>query len=93
MAVSKLRCRHCYRDLLDGLLFGNDRDWKACPRCSEDNGQVHVFLEYPEEFGTSDARITSENPDGAQSHCKAHRGNQPPDSARTRLCGQGVEPI
>ena len=89
--MAKMRCRHCYRDLLDGLLFDSERNWKACPKCSEIVGS-HVFLQYPDDFGTSEKRITSDNPDGAQSHCREHRKDKAPDPGRTRICGQGVEP-
>ena len=36
----------------------------------------HVFYRYPEDFGTTEKRSTSLNPDGPQSYCTKCRANQ-----------------
>ena len=66
-------CKICGRPLKESQ-WREERNYKSCPNCSKENGQEHVYYEYPEHFGTTDARITSANPDGAQSHCAVCRG-------------------
>lgn len=66
------RCIVCHEPLEDAQ-WSNDKIYKSCPNCSTTNGKEHVY--YPlEEFGFTDARITSNNPDGIQSWCQPCRG-------------------
>jgi phage FluMu protein Com len=66
-------CRSC-RKALHRSQWAGGRTMKSCPRCSTEGGEEHVFHAYPEEFGTSEARVNGANPDGAQSYCAACRG-------------------
>jgi len=86
------RCAHC-RQQLNKSLYSADRAWKSCPLCSKVNGVEHVFYEYPNAFGTSDARISDEAPDGAQSYCITCRPRirQEP-TARSRACSVVISP-
>ncbi|PKF77825.1 hypothetical protein CW749_20010 [Vibrio sp. vnigr-6D03] len=59
----------CCGKKLNYSLRTPDGLFKSCPRCSSTNGEFHVFLPYPENFGTSGARVSDANPDGIQSHC------------------------
>jgi phage FluMu protein Com len=81
---TRSRCTHC-RKLLAASQYREGRTWKSCPRCSAREGE-HVFYRYPEEFGTSDQRVSAETPDGAQSHCLACRHGRRPQLANIRLC-------
>ena len=67
-----VRCQHCER-LLSRSVYTQDRTRKSCPRGSDTDGQFHVFYDYPDDFGLSEARANSDTPDGAQSYCKACR--------------------
>lgn len=95
-------CRSCPRSLDDGLLYldANGRpvrdqsraEWKTCPHCSGLAGH-HVYLAFASAFGTSDKRITDENPVGVHSWCTFHRNKANVDSrnpARSRTCGQAT---
>lgn len=61
-------CSCCGKSLNRGL-WTEDGKYKSCPLCSVTHGIKHVFRRYPEDFGTTDARKTHTNPDGAQSYC------------------------
>ena len=61
-------CRFCGK-ALNRSYYRQEKAWKSCPRCSSRHGSMHVYLRYPDAFGTTDARASSETPDGAQSYC------------------------
>ena len=67
-------CRVCQK-LLNKSQFKSNRRWKSCPKCSTENGDVHIYFEYPKYFGQTNARVNQNNFDGAQSYCKKCRGN------------------
>ena len=77
------RCAHCNK-LLNRSVYSPDNTWKSCPRCSSLEGAEHVFYEYPDGYGTSDARISDDAPDGAQSYCKTCRVGQEPTTHSQR---------
>ncbi len=75
-------CDRCARKLRQSQ-YSADRQWKSCPSCSVRDGVVHIFHQYPQAFGQSEARENDETPDGAQSWCQACRtGELPGDRAR-----------
>lgn len=56
--------------------------FKSCPNCSGAAGDHHVFR-HPEEFGTTDERITENHPDGIHSWCQKCRAlNRPHPTGR-----------
>ncbi len=70
-------CSHCGKPLNRSRLSADGR-LKSCPKCSAASGGTqHVFYRDPDDFGTSDARITDSTPDGVQSYCLACRTGQP----------------
>lgn len=94
-------CPHCERGLKNGNLFLDDRGrpvddwrkaaWKTCPRCSELEPKVHVFLRFPQAWGGTGTR---EMDSGRipQSDCSFHRatrnkGKPNPESER-RVCSK-----
>ena len=81
-------CRVCGKPL-NKSQYSQGENYKSCPRCSEINGEEHVFFRYPEDFGQSDKRETLNHPDGPQSYCYVHRPN--PDRVIPRgglLCSE-----
>ncbi|AUZ72279.1 hypothetical protein EKN35_21625 [Enterobacter asburiae] len=84
------KCSCCGKVLNRGI-WTADGKHKSCPLCSATHGVQHVFRRYPEDFGTTDARVTASNPDGAQSYCIDCRGvdtgqPSPVDLTKQRLC-------
>ena len=73
-----MKCTHCKKNLSTSV-YNKDKTLKSCPRCSQANGQYHVFHPYPAAFGTTDKRSTGSSPEGAQSYCTKCRGNYTPD--------------
>lgn len=69
-------CNYCSKPLNQSQ-YNEERNMKSCPNCSTNNGDEHVFYEYPLAFGNTPTRETVTNPDGPQSYCIACRGNQP----------------
>jgi Protein of unknown function (DUF3553) len=65
-----------------------DGNWKSCPECSVRDGMEHVFWPYPESFGVSQARISGEDAEGAQSHCAGCRSRGANYGSDRRSCGQ-----
>lgn len=47
--------------------------YKSCPRCSQLNGNEHVYHRFPKHFGTTPKRASRRDPKGAQSYCNACR--------------------
>ncbi|MDY4323837.1 hypothetical protein V6M93_03180 [Pectobacterium brasiliense] len=69
-----MACRHCGLPLNKGLPKIKDNvAYKSCPKCSVTQGQQHVYFPAPDDFGTTTARETSNNPDGVQSYCESCR--------------------
>lgn len=66
-------CTVCGRPLKEAQFRENER-YKACPNCSKENGEQHVYYECSGEFGTTEACETSTNPNGYKSHCTTCRG-------------------
>lgn len=79
-------CRVCGKPLNESQ-WKEERSYKSCPKCSVENSKEHVYYEYPEHFGTTDARITATNPDGAQSYCAVCR-NRAKVHGTERLCSE-----
>lgn len=65
-------CKVCGK-LLSSSQYSLDKKYKSCPRCSQENGDEHVYYEYPECFGTTLKRSSSNSPEGAQSYCESCR--------------------
>ena len=89
--AARAKCAAC-RKVLNRSLLASSGKLKSCPRCSVLNGHEHVYLPYPEAFGTTEARITDANPDGVQSYCEFHRkeGNEDRDLAGGVLCSNAL---
>lgn len=64
-----------------------DGHWKSCPECSVRDGMEHVFWPYPESFGVSQARVSGEDAEGAQSHCSGCRSRGANYGNDRRSCG------
>ncbi len=79
-------CRICGKPLNEAQ-YSEDRAYKSCPNCSTNEG-IHIFYKYPEGFGTTELRITQNNPEGGQSHCKSCRANKQPDKNERILCNE-----
>lgn len=65
-----------------------DGQWKSCPECSVRDGIHHVFWPFPENFGVSQARVSGEDAEGAQSHCSSCRSRGASNTGERRSCGQ-----
>jgi hypothetical protein len=65
-----------------------DGHWKSCPECSVRDGVDHVFWPFPENFGVSQARVSGEDAEGAQSHCGRCRNRGASNSGERRSCAQ-----
>ncbi len=48
-------------------------EYKSCPKCSVTQGHQHVYFQAPDDFGTTSARETLNNPYGVQSYCESCR--------------------
>lgn len=68
-------CIICGRPLNESQ-YNDDETLKSCPRCSELDGEEHIYFPYPEYFGDTIKRSSGYHPDGPQSHCYSHRGNK-----------------
>lgn len=79
------KCQHCGK-ALNRSQYARGRQLKSCPRCSTENGSYHVFHDYPAAFGNSDARVSDETPDGAQSYCIACRNPSVGSTSPGRPC-------
>jgi hypothetical protein len=69
------KCVSCQKPL-NRSIYSSNRRWKSCPKCSVADGRRHMFYDYPGDFGTSDARVSDDSPDGAQSYCATCRGGE-----------------
>lgn len=66
-------CKVCGQPLNE-TQWRKEKQYKSCPKCSVDNCTEHIYYEYPESFGTTTKRSTTNNPDGPQSYCIPCRG-------------------
>ncbi len=67
-----MACSCCGQQLNVGMIYKRDaagQEYKSCPRCSDTNGNEHVFHPYPAAFGFAEARVNPRNPHGDQSYC------------------------
>lgn len=83
-----MTCKNCNRPLNESI-FNEDRTKKSCPSCSMENGIQHVFYDYPAAFGTTEKRISINNPDGPQSYCTPCRGKNEP-GYQSELCSKVI---
>lgn len=79
--ASAAPCEHCDQSLTRSV-YNQGKTLKSCPHCSHLDGHVHIFYEYPDGFGMSEARENPETPDGTQSYCKACRQKLPGTGGR-----------
>lgn len=70
-----MNCIICHRPLHESQ-YANEHTLKSCPRCSMQNGEEHIYWDYPSAYGTSDRRRTVRHSEGPQSYCTPHRGNE-----------------
>jgi hypothetical protein len=82
-ATTAVACFACNR-ALNRSQYSEDKKLKSCPRCSTKGGREHVFYDYPDAFGQTDARVSETTPDGAQSYCATCRTNDKPLRASRR---------
>lgn len=66
-------CSHCGKPLNQSQ-YRKEKKYKSCPRCSQADGNQHIYYEYPQEFGITSLRSSPNSPEGAQSHCQVCRG-------------------
>jgi len=67
-------CAHCEHLLnVSQSKIKDDIEYKSCPKCSVTQGRQHVYFPVPNDFGTTTARETLNNPDGVQSYCESCR--------------------
>lgn len=70
--IMDVLCKHCGKPLkkAQNKHDANGNKFKSCPKCSQDNGDIHIYYKYPDYFGTSEKRVTKQHPDGPQSYCQ-----------------------
>jgi hypothetical protein len=74
MSNSSIICKHCNEPLNLAIKKKIDNvEYKSCPKCSVTHGSQHVYFPSPDEFGTSQARESINNPAGVQSYCESCR--------------------
>ena len=67
-------CRCCGNKITDAqFLLVEEQVYKSCPGCSKEEKE-HIYYLCPQEFGTTEKRITMNNRMGLQSHCNRCRG-------------------
>lgn len=76
-ATTSAACVVCSHPL-NRSQYSEGKKLKSCPKCSSNDGREHVFYDYPDAFGQTDARISEATPDGAQSYCATCRTNDAP---------------
>lgn len=81
-------CAFCGNPLPEAqYLLVNDTVYKSCPSCSVESKQhIHYFC--PEAFGTTERRITANNPMGLQSHCAKCRSKHKGPHENAFPCSQ-----
>lgn len=70
-----MSCSVCNQKLNSGMIrkVKDGKKYKTCPHCTAQNGNEHVYHEYPSEFTTSERRKSSNNIEGWQSWCNSCR--------------------
>jgi hypothetical protein len=81
-AAAAKRCKACYKPL-ENAVYAEKRNWKSCPQCSAQNGEFHVFYEYPRAFATTETKSAAK---GAKGLCNACRDGERA-LTEARLCG------
>lgn len=67
-------CEYCARALRTSL-DSTHGHYKTCPHCSGLTEHEHVFRKWPDEFGTTEARVDDLDVDGSQSWCRVCRAD------------------
>ncbi len=67
-------CKYCGKPLHISQ-YAQSGTLKSCPRCSVIDGEEHIFFSYPEYFGNTPKRSTTNHLEGPQSYCVPHRSN------------------
>ena len=80
------KCISCDKPL-NSTQWRRDKQYKSCPKCSTENGNEHVYYEYPNAFGITEKRKSNKHPEGPQSHCVVCRGRGIPPNNQI-LCRQ-----
>ncbi|MEG1725723.1 MAG: hypothetical protein RR313_10055 [Anaerovoracaceae bacterium] len=80
-------CKHCGRPLKESQ-YRNGKQYKSCPRCSQTDGEEHIYYSYPSEFGTTPLRASSNSPEGAQSQCQECRGKNASPHSGYKKCSE-----
>lgn len=80
-------CRHCGKPL-NGSQYRLNREYKSCPKCSVEDGNEHIYYQYPSFFGTTPLRASQNTPDGAQSYCTRCRGKDTGPFPEGRKCSE-----
>lgn len=84
------KCRCCGEPLNRGLpKVRNGVAYKSCPKCSVTHGQQHVYFAAPDDFGTTTARESANNPEGIQSYCESCRPPSEKDNP-SRVFQRGI---
>ena len=81
-----MKCKVCGKPL-NVAQWSNDEQYKSCPKCSTEKGIEHVYYKYPDNFGNTEKRASTNHPDGPQSYCVPHRGRGSSTETRT-LCSE-----
>lgn len=76
---------------LDKSRRGFDSAWKACVRCSTNDGTEHVFYQYPDAFGGDDAHASDEDSARMQGDCNWCRSGRVAPPGTARRCAE-IEP-
>jgi hypothetical protein len=85
--VAVARCETCAAPL-NRSRRSRDGLWKSCPKCSVRDGIHHVFWPFPDAFGVSQARVSGEDAEGAQSYCTSCRGRGGPSNGSRKSCAE-----
>jgi hypothetical protein len=85
-SATAARCETCSK-ALNRSQRSRDGQWKSCPRCSTRDGVHHVYYDYPDGFGETEARASDTDPSGAQSYCTSCRGRGTNAAITRVLCG------
>lgn len=79
-------CKICGKPL-NKAQWRKGKEYKSCPNCSTTNGIQHVYYKFPDNFGITPLRASSNNPEGPQSYCIPCRGNGQ-STAKKILCSE-----
>lgn len=84
--MSIKKCKVCGLPLNESQ-WSKDKEYKSCPKCSTKNGEEHIYYKYPENFGITPKRASTNYPEGPQSYCVPCRGNSIPEAKKV-LCSE-----